>query len=77
MFDIDPKDYCGFNPCEEVKCFATLLARCITDFDCNPLFFDQHGNTIKTCQGEHYKINKWALKKIINNVQAATNPNKH
>ena len=49
--NVDPKTFCGFNPCEEVGCLHDPAARCITDFECNPVFFDTDGKMLSKCKG--------------------------
>ena len=47
-----PKVMCGFDPCQKVGCLENKGAICVTDFECNPTFFDDHGNVLKGCKGK-------------------------
>lgn len=49
--DVDPKSLCDFNPCEEAGCLHDPAARCITNFECNPVFFNVDGNMLSNCKG--------------------------
>ncbi|KAL9981062.1 hypothetical protein ACROYT_G009719 [Oculina patagonica] len=49
--DVDPKTLCDFNPCEEAGCLHDPAARCITDFECNPVFFNADGDMLPKCKG--------------------------
>jgi hypothetical protein len=47
-----PKVLCGFDPCQRVGCLEDKGSICVTDFECNPTFFDDEGNVLKGCRGE-------------------------
>ncbi|RMX47976.1 hypothetical protein pdam_00005390 [Pocillopora damicornis] len=49
--NVDPKTLCDFNPCEEVGCLYDPAAHCITDFECNPSFFNLNGEMLPKCKG--------------------------
>ena len=49
--DVDPKSLCDFNPCHEAGCLHDPSARCITDFECNPVFFNVDGDMLSNCKG--------------------------
>lgn len=50
--NVNPKSLCDFNPCEEAGCLYDPTARCITDFECNPIFFNSDGKVISKCKGK-------------------------
>ncbi|XP_028400687.1 uncharacterized protein LOC114523845 isoform X2 [Dendronephthya gigantea] len=45
-----PKVLCGFDPCQRVGCLEDKGAICVTDFDCNPNFFNDEGHVLKACR---------------------------
>ena len=47
-----PKVLCGFDPCQRVGCLEEKGAICVTDFECNPAFFNDEGNVLKGCRGK-------------------------
>ena len=49
--DVNPKSLCDFNPCDEAGCLHDPAARCITDFECNPVFFNVDGDMLSNCKG--------------------------
>ena len=53
--NVNPKSLCDFNPCEEAGCLYDPAARCITDFECNPVFFDANGKMLSQCKGKMYE----------------------
>jgi hypothetical protein len=56
-----PKALCGFDPCQRVGCLEEKGAICVTDFDCNPTFFDDEGNVLKRCKGNERATSGSAL----------------
>lgn len=52
--NVDPKSLCDFNPCEEAGCLHDPDAKCITDFECNPMFFNVKGDMLPKCKGKLY-----------------------
>lgn len=57
--DVDPKSLCDFNPCEEAGCLHDPAARCITDFECNPVFFNADGDMLPKCKGRFFSTGKY------------------
>ena len=51
MVSYSPKVLCGFDPCQRVGCLQDKGVICVTDFECNPTFFDDEGKVLKNCKG--------------------------
>ncbi|XP_028400694.1 thrombospondin-2-like [Dendronephthya gigantea] len=56
LVDIDPKQFCGFNPCDISKCLLAPLGSCVSDYKCRPVFFDENNKRIQGCVGQHIYI---------------------
>ena len=56
LVDIDPKQFCGFNPCDISKCLLAPLGSCVSDYKCRPVFFDENNKRIEGCAGKHIYI---------------------
>ena len=52
LVDIDPKQFCGFNPCDISKCLLAPLGSCVSDYKCHPVFFDENNKRIEGCAGK-------------------------
>ena len=52
LVDIDPKQFCGFNPCDISKCLLAPLGSCVSDYKCRPVFFDENNKRIESCVGK-------------------------
>lgn len=66
--NVDPKTFCDFNPCEEVGCLYDPAARCITDFECNPTFFNINGKMLPNCKGKFLLQCKRELSGLTNYI---------
>ena len=53
LVDIDPKQFCGFNPCDISKCLLAPLGSCVSDYKCRPVFFDENNKRIEGCVGKN------------------------
>ena len=51
--NVNPKLVCDFDPCQEAGCLYNPEARCITDFECNPVFFNTDGKMLPHCKGKN------------------------
>lgn len=56
MVDIDPKQICGFDPCELSKCLLSPLGSCVSDYKCRPVFFDVNNKQVDDCVGMYAKF---------------------
>jgi hypothetical protein len=52
LVDIDPKQFCGFNPCDISKCLLAPLGSCVSDYKCRPVFFDENNKRLESCVGK-------------------------
>ena len=67
--NVDPKTLCDFNPCEEVGCLYDPAAHCITDFECNPSFFNLNGEMLPKCKGTFHMQSKRELRDLTNYIK--------
>ncbi|XP_046840542.1 thrombospondin-2-like isoform X2 [Xenia sp. Carnegie-2017] len=64
VVDIDPKQICGFDPCELSKCLLSPLGSCVSDYKCRPVFFDVNNKRVDGCVGRHVYINPLRVSKL-------------
>ena len=67
--NVDPKTLCDFNPCEEVGCLYDPAAHCITDFECNPSFFNLNGEMLPKCKGTFHMQSKREFSDLTNYIK--------
>ena len=51
LVNVDPKAFCGFNPCDFSKCLLAPLGSCVSDYKCRPVFFDEKSKRVEDCVG--------------------------